>query len=82
VAKIIFFGNYRMAGKKGGYGIVSLIVLVVLFVVLLPTLRTIFAPVFPEGFQDASCFGKPCPEGKFCQQGACYDNYIPVPSSS
>ena len=71
-----------MAGKKSMNGIIGLVVLVVLFIVLMPTLRSIFAPVFPEAFQDASCQGNPCPEGKFCQQGACHDIFIPVPSSS
>ena len=69
-----------MTGKKGAYGIGSLVVLVVLFIVLMPFIRSVFAPIFPEGFQDASCQGKPCPEGKFCMQGGCYNNYVPAPT--
>ena len=69
-----------MAGKKSAYGIGTLVVVVVLFIVLMPFFRSVFAPVFPEGFQDASCHGKPCAEGKFCMQGACYNNYVPTPT--
>ena len=68
-----------MASKKGMNGIITLVVLVVLFIVFMPFLRSVFAPIFPEGFQDGSCAGKPCPEGKFCMQGACYENYVPKP---
>ena len=71
-----------MAGKKGMNTIITFVVLIVLVIVFMPFLRSVFAPLFPEGFQDASCMGKPCPEGKFCMQGACYDNYVPVPNSS
>ena len=71
-----------ISGKKIMHGIVSLFVLVVLFVVLMPVLRNFFAPSFPEGFRDdTSCRknGITCPEGKFCMNSQCYDNYVPKP---
>jgi hypothetical protein len=46
-----------MAGLRKSYGIIGLVVVVVLFVVFLPNLRIMFAPIFPEGFRDIDCKG-------------------------
>ena len=77
--KLIFFENYRMAGKKGAYGIGLMVILVIVFVLALPILRDMFAPSFPEGFRDVDCRGVNCREGEFCMNNTCYKNYAPPP---
>jgi hypothetical protein len=60
-----------MAGPKGAYGIVGLVVVLVLVVAFLPIIRDTFAPVFPEGFRNLDCKGVTCDEGEFCQNNVC-----------
>jgi hypothetical protein len=69
-----------MAGKKDAYGIGLLVILVAVFIVVLPFLRNMFAPSFPEGFRDLDCVGVNCREGEFCLNNKCYPNYVPTPS--
>ena len=61
-----------MAVGKRSMGIVALVVFLVVVVAFLPTLRNMFAPVFPEGFRDVDCKGVNCPEGQFCQDNVCH----------
>lgn len=59
--------------KGGKMGVVALVVFLVLVVALLPTLKSMFAPVFPEGFRDVDCKGVTCKEGQFCQDNTCHN---------
>lgn len=69
-----------MAGKKSAYGIGTLVILVVVFIVAMPYIRSVFARSFPEGFRDdQTCRGINCPEGEFCQNAKCQPSFIPVP---
>ncbi len=61
-----------MSGKMG---IVGLVVFLVLVVAFLPTIRSMFAPMFPEGFRDLDCKGVTCKEGEFCQENVCHPIY-------
>jgi hypothetical protein len=70
---------------KASMGIIGLIVLAVLLIAFLPTIRNMFAPVFPEGFRDLDCKGVNCQEGEFCQENVCRkiypnitNNYFPT----
>ncbi len=49
-----------------------LLIVVVAFLVLLPYIRNVFAPVFPEGFRNVDCRGVTCQEGEFCQDNVCH----------
>ncbi len=60
-------------GKK--MGMVGLVVVAVLIIALLPTVRSLLAPVFPEGFRDVDCKGVNCKEGEFCQENVCKPIY-------
>jgi hypothetical protein len=60
---------------RGAYGIVGLLLVLLAAVAVLPMLRNMFAPVFPEGFRNVDCKGMSCPEGQFCQENKCHDIY-------
>jgi hypothetical protein len=64
-----------MARGSGKMGVVALVVFLVAVVALLPWLRSMFAPVFPEGFRDLDCKGVTCKEGEFCQENVCHPKY-------
>jgi hypothetical protein len=73
-----------MAGQKGMYKLLALVAVVILIIVSLPTIRSMFAPIFPEGFRDVDCKGITCDEGEFCQENVCRpvmpairNNYFP-----
>jgi len=53
------------------YKLLALFVVLVFVVAALPMLRSMAAPVFPEGFRDLSCSPNPCGEGEFCQNNTC-----------
>ncbi len=63
---------------KGKMGVVGLVVFLVLVVALLPMVRSMFAPVFPEGFRDLDCKGVTCKEGEFCQENVCRPVMPPI----
>jgi hypothetical protein len=56
---------------KGAYSLFGLFVVLVLVVALLPVIRNMFAPLFPEGFRTQDCKGVVCEEGEFCQENVC-----------
>jgi hypothetical protein len=58
-----------------------LAILVVGFLLLLPYVRNMFAPAFPEGFRNVDCKGITCEEGEFCQDNVCHSVKAPVSSS-
>ena len=60
---------------KSSMGVIALIVFAVLLIALLPTLRNMLAPIFPEGFRDLDCKGVNCQEGEFCQENVCRKIY-------
>jgi hypothetical protein len=64
-----------MAKMSGKMGVVGLVVFLVAVVALLPMVRSMFAPVFPEGFRDLDCKGVTCKEGEFCQENVCHRIY-------
>ena len=70
-----------MAPKKGMNVVGILVVLVVAGLGLLPYLRNIFAPAFPEGFRTLDCKGITCNEGEFCMDNVCHSVTAPVTSS-
>ena len=57
-----------------------LLIVVVAFLVLLPYIRNVFAPAFPEGFRNVDCKGVTCGEGEFCQDNVCHS--VNAPKSS
>lgn len=59
--------------KGGKMGVIGLIVVAVLLIALLPTIKNMLAPVFPEGFRDVDCKGVTCKEGQFCQDNTCHN---------
>jgi hypothetical protein len=52
------------------YRLLALFGVLVVIVAVLPSVKQMFAPMFPEGFQDLTCRPNPCGEGEFCQAGA------------
>lgn len=58
-----------------------LAILVVVFLVLMPYIRNLFAPMFPEGFRNVDCKGVTCGEGEFCMDNVCHPVSAPVTSS-
>lgn len=61
--------------SKGSMGLLGLVAFLVVVVAVLPWLRNMFAPVFPEGFRDLDCKGVTCHEGEFCQDNVCHKKY-------
>ena len=57
-----------------------LAILVVSFLVLMPYIRNLFAPMFPEGFRNVDCKGVTCGEGEFCMDNICHP--VTAPKSS
>jgi len=55
----------------------ALLLLVAIFLVLLPYIRNVFAPAFPEGFRDVDCKGVTCDEGEFCKDNTCHSVTAP-----
>ena len=53
------------------YRLLGLFAVLVVVVALLPSLRQMYAPVFPEGFQDLTCSPNKCGEGEFCNNNVC-----------
>ena len=70
-----------MASKRNMNVAGMLLILVVLTLVFMPYLRSVFAPVFPEGFRTLDCKGVTCKEGEFCMDNTCHSVSAPVSSS-
>jgi hypothetical protein len=81
-----------MKRVRGGFGIVGLFVFLLVIIAFLPSIRSMFAPSFPEGFRAANgaamkskegfrnvdCKGVLCNEGEFCQDNICRPVAAPI----